>query len=245
MPDLPLVSPLERLLFLRTQPHFARLAPDELVLIANHSDEQSFRKGEIILEESISRPYLYFLVEGTVRTTIGGKTLFDVSPPGGVGLAHELARTDVSTGAFALTDVVTLRIEVENFFQIMEDRFPVTIELLQFFTRMTADVEEKLAIAPGSDSCVECFEAASDKTLDLVQRLSRARQVFTRLVARSGPLARRPRGDREVRDTQQATDSGEQDQKARGRAHHQSLSHPEMHIPPADDSLSPRSRRTG
>ncbi len=76
-----------------------------------------------------------------------------------------------------MTDVVSLRIKVENFLQIMEDRFAVTYELLQHFTRMTADVEEKLAIAPGSDTCVACVEAATDKTFDLVQRLSRARQV--------------------------------------------------------------------
>ncbi len=47
--DLPLVSPLERVLFLRTQPHFSGLDPAVLVVIANHAEEQSFRKGEAIM----------------------------------------------------------------------------------------------------------------------------------------------------------------------------------------------------
>ncbi len=175
--DLPLVSPLDRVLFLRTQSHFAGLDPAVLVVIANHAEERSFRKGETILDETDSRRCFHFLVEGTVRTTLSGKALFDVSAPGGVGLVHELARTAEPSGAIALTDVVSLRVEIESFLQIMENCFPVILELIQDFSRMIASAEAKLEIAPGRDTCVECQEPASDETLDLVQILSRARRT--------------------------------------------------------------------
>jgi CRP-like cAMP-binding protein len=177
MSDLPLVSPLDRVLFLRAQPHFAQLEPAVLVVIANHLEEQSFRKGEIILDASDPRRFIHFLVEGTVRTTLAGNTPFDISSPGSVGLVHHLARSSRSSGAVALTDVVSLRIELEGFLQIMEDCFPVIFEITQNLTEMIASAEEALNIAPGADDCVACRAPASDETLDLVQRLTRARRA--------------------------------------------------------------------
>lgn len=177
MSDLPLVSPLDRVLFLRTQPHFARLEPGALVIIANHTVERSFRKGEVIFEESEARRVFHFLVEGTVRTTLDGETLFDVSAPGGVGLAHVFARSDQPSGAVALTNVVSLQIEVEAFMQIMEDCFPIVFEFGQILAKMIGSAEETLSIAPGADECVACRVPASDETLDLVQRLTRTRRA--------------------------------------------------------------------
>ena len=177
MPDLPLVSPLDRVLFLRTQPQFARLEPGVLVSIASHAEEQNFRAGEIILDEAGPGRFIHFLVEGTVRTTLAGEVLFDVSAPGGVGMVHVLARSSGPSGAVALTDVVSLRIEIESFFQIMEDCFPLVFELMQNFSQMIGRAEEALGVAPGADDCATCRVPGSDESLDLVQRLTRARRA--------------------------------------------------------------------
>jgi len=47
------------------------LDPPVLIAIASHTDELSYRAGEVIYAESNSNRYLHFVVEGTVRATLG------------------------------------------------------------------------------------------------------------------------------------------------------------------------------
>jgi len=174
--ELPFLSPLERVLFLRNSPDFSMLEPPVLIAIASHTDELSYRAGEEIYGEFDSNRYLHFVVEGTVRVTLGGKTQFDITSPGAVGLMRVLARSPEPGAAIALTDVVTLRIEIDNFLQVMEDHFHLVLGLIRNFTSLVADLEARLEIAPGREVCIECIEPDSTSSLDLVQRLSRARQ---------------------------------------------------------------------
>jgi len=174
--ELPFLSPLDRVLFLRNSPDFSMLEPPVLIAIASHTDEMSYRAGDEIYGESDSNRYLHFVVEGTVRVTLAGKTQFDITSPGAVGLMRVLARSPEPGAAIALTDVVTLRIEIDNFLQVMEDHFHLVLGLIRNFTSLVADVEARLEIAPGREVCIECIEPDSTSSLDLVQRLSRARQ---------------------------------------------------------------------
>lgn len=176
MPELPFLSPLERVLFLRNSPDFSLLEPAVLIAIASHTVEMSYRAGDEIYAEPDSNRYLYFVVEGTVRTTLAGRTLFDISSPGTVGLMRVLARSTLPDAVTALTEVVTLRIEIDNFLQVMEDHFHLVLGLIRNVTSLIADVEARLEIAPGREVCIECIEPDSKRSLDLVQRLSRARQ---------------------------------------------------------------------
>jgi CRP-like cAMP-binding protein len=177
MSELPLVSPLDRVLWLRSWPDFMDVDPVILVAIANQTEERRYRQGEVIYDESESRRYLHYLVEGTARTTVAGETSYDVSSPGGVGLIRELARSDELSGAIALTDVLSLRVEIERFLQVMEDHFDLILGFIRNFSRRIADAEEQLEIAPGRADRVECVEPASHESLDLVQILSRARRA--------------------------------------------------------------------
>jgi CRP-like cAMP-binding protein len=176
VPELPFLSPLDRVLFLRSSPDFAMLDPSVLIAIASHTDELSYRASDEIYGESDSNRHLHFLVEGTVRATLAGKTLFDITSPGAVGLMRVLARSPEPGAATALTDVVTLRIEIDNFLQVMEDHFHLVLGLIRNFSSLVSDVEARLEIAPGREVCIECIEPDTNSSLDLVQRLSRARQ---------------------------------------------------------------------
>jgi CRP-like cAMP-binding protein len=175
--NLPLVSPLDRVLFLRTQPHFSGLDPRILIVIANNTQEYHFRSGEALYDASSPRRHMHFLVEGTVHMQRDDTATFDVSAPGGVGMVHELARTEDSTSAIAKTDVTSLCIEIERYFQIMEDHFALVHELINNFGRMIGEAEHALVLAPGGETCVDCQEPASHEPLDLVQRLSRTRRA--------------------------------------------------------------------
>ena len=177
MSELPLLSPLDRVLFLRSRPDFFELDPAVLVAIANHTEERSYRAGEEIFPEAESHRHLHFLVEGTVRTTVAGNNVFDVASPGGVGLMRELARSTELSGATALTDVVSLRIELDNFLQVMEDHFDLVLGLLRNFTETISSAEEELDLLPGREVCIDCNEPDSNESLDLVQKLSRARRA--------------------------------------------------------------------
>jgi CRP-like cAMP-binding protein len=177
VPELPFLSPLDRVLFLRSSPDFAMLDPSVLIAIASHTDELRYRAGDEIYGEPDLNRYLHFLVEGTVRATLAGKTLFDITSPGAVGLMRVLARSPEPGAATALTDVVTLRIEIDNFLQVMEDHFHLVLGLIRNFSSLVSDVEARLEIAPGREVCIECIEPDTNSSLDLVQRLSKARRA--------------------------------------------------------------------
>ncbi len=137
----PLASPLDRALFLRTQPYFADLDAGVVALLARESQERFFRRGAWVLEEGRPADRILFLVEGRLRGEQDGHSLWEIEAPGGVGLAHLLAQTTRPPGFRAESDVLALEIEREPFMQILDDHFALTLEIARSWSHMIAALE--------------------------------------------------------------------------------------------------------
>jgi CRP-like cAMP-binding protein len=59
----------------------------------------------------------------------------------------------------------------------MEDHFHLVLGLIRNFSSLVSDLEARLEIAPGREVCIECIEPDTNSSLDLVQRLSKARRA--------------------------------------------------------------------
>jgi CRP-like cAMP-binding protein len=173
--ELPLVSPLERAVFLRAQPYFDGLEPAVLAVLASHTREHRARAGEVLFDEARSIRRVSFIVEGCVRTILDGETLFEIDAPGGVGLAHGFARGAMPPTAIAVTDCLTLQIEFDSFLQILEDHFSLVLQIARIFSRLILDSERKIE-APPFRSAPPATDAASLASLDLVHRMAWARR---------------------------------------------------------------------
>ncbi len=177
MPELPLVSPLDRALFLRAQPYMAGLGPAILVVLASHCVERRFRDGESLTGGANGRPRIYFLAEGRVRTSMDGLAITDLAAPAGVGLAPLLSGSPASFELTAVGSTLALEIEFERFLQIMEDHFPVVLQLAHSLAGLTTDLERRLGVCPASADTAPADERFGTAPLDLVDRLFGARRT--------------------------------------------------------------------
>ncbi len=181
MVRLPLVSPLERMLFLKAQPYLEGIPSEVLAALASYSEEGSYSRRTRIPRGDRSVERILFLAEGRVRVGDvgdGDREPISVEAPGVVGLAHHFAEATPAPAVVAEDPVLCLELAVIDLDQILEDHFPL---LLQFARRSGSEVMNARRAIPGDRPDEPGFEA-SDRVqtpvrLDLVQRLARARRA--------------------------------------------------------------------
>ncbi len=175
MAELPLVSPLDRALFLRAQPYLAGVDSSVIVALAEHSVERFFRRGEWLYPEHGPIRSIFFLSQGSVAAMRAGRRLLEITSPGGTGLAHVLARSPDPPGCRALSDSVCLEIALSSYLRLLEDRFPLVLQMAQVLSRLLGEAEAELGLAETSESKPDAAASAAAKSLDLVERIALAR----------------------------------------------------------------------
>lgn len=181
MARLPLVSPLDRALFLKAQPYFEGLTPSLLALLASHSEEEFYPAGAHLRRAGDPIDTVHFFGAGAlaVEHVVDGRAVrFVVEPPGAVGLADHFAQTPAPAAVRALVDTFCLTLATADLDQILEDHFA----LVHQFARASCDavISARKALAdartdePGFESA-DLIETPAQ--LDLVQRLARARRA--------------------------------------------------------------------
>jgi len=173
--ELPLVSPLERAVFLRAQPYFEGLESGVIAALAGHTREHRARAGAPLHVGARPLERVSFIVEGRVRMVLDDETLFEIDAPGGVGLAHRLARRARLPTAVAVTDCLTLQIDFNALVQILEDRVALVLQFARIFSRLILDSERKID-APARAAVQPSSRPPRPESLDLVHRLAWARR---------------------------------------------------------------------
>jgi CRP-like cAMP-binding protein len=185
MTRLPLVSPLERALFLKAQPYLEGLSSGVLAVLASYSEERFYRAGGLIHEGGKPIDALYFLGRGEVvvegraadRTRRRAQDA-RVSAPGAIGLAHYFAGTHRPPAVYAAADTLCLTLSTADLDQILEDHFPLILQ----FTRTTCWHATLAQQALGPDRKKEqgfgpLLRREMPIEVDLVQLLARMRKA--------------------------------------------------------------------
>ena len=196
MADLPLISPLDRALFLRAHPFF-HVEPKSLIAIAEHSNERRFVPGATLIEPDDEIRSIFILGEGSVTSFYDGKRLFDVGSPGAVGTLALLAGRSIGSSFVAREETIALELDADVYLQILEDHFPLVLSLTVNIARDIARNEEIADVAPGTTEAPTQPPAQLGPELDLVDRLSLVRRVRLFSDANLGLLAELFRGDAE------------------------------------------------
>ncbi len=176
MTGLPLVSPLDRAVFLKAQPYLSGLPSTVIAALAQHTEERFFSAKEVVYEAGVPPAHVYFLASGGVRTQYEGNPPFDISSPGGIGLIEHMAGSERPPSARALEDTLALSVDVSSLMQIVEDDFAFFMTLARNLARAVtqAQAEQGSAGLPErgfpEDQLQETYV-----TLDLVHRLAQAR----------------------------------------------------------------------
>ena len=88
---LPLVSPIDRAVFLKAQPYLSDLPSSAIATLAQYTEEHFFSEKESVYHAGVAPAHIYFLASGGVRTQYEGSSPFDILSPGGIGLIEHLA----------------------------------------------------------------------------------------------------------------------------------------------------------
>ena len=129
------MSPMERVLALRTIPLFQELSTADLRRLADLAEERSFVDGEVISSEGEVGDELHLVLDGTVAVTRGGtgsaSTVARRGPGDVVGEMSIITRKPRVASLIAEGDVRTIRIGRQEFESMIRERPDVSLAMMR------------------------------------------------------------------------------------------------------------------
>lgn len=132
------VGPLDRVLLLRTLPMLEGLRPVALAAIAQHAQERSFSRGDVLDSPDASSQAVYLIVEGEVEISREGAASRRVQAGEAVGFIEMLSRVKQPLEVSASSDTVALELDWDAQIDVCEEHFPVVIQYVSYLARLTA-----------------------------------------------------------------------------------------------------------
>lgn len=175
MSSVQIVSPFDRILYLKALPSLGRLSTAQASRLAQDAREVHFRSGEDLISPGQLNTCFYVIASGAAHMARDGDRRFTARAGDTIGLIDMLAGgTGIS--ATAETNVVALRFTLSRILEMLEEDF----ELLQNTIRDLASVQQRLLArmiagtrrAPWS----RALEIPRDRDLDVIERLTLIRQ---------------------------------------------------------------------
>ena len=161
-----MLSTVEKILFLKSINLFEKLPGAELAHVSRISEEVSFRKGEMLMQEGEMGDALYLIVDGEVEIILkkNNKVLAQLGkgePIGEMGILDSAPR---SASVIALTDVETLKIEQEAFDELMTDRLEIAQGVIRVLIKRLRNLSDALAAASASPAPKPKEDSDSDES---------------------------------------------------------------------------------
>ncbi len=131
------IGTVEKVLFLKSIDLFSQIPGEDLSQVALITDEVSFDAGDEIFRQGEAGQTLYFIIEGKVRIHADG-VAGDLAVLGERQVFGEMALLDSeprSAAATAVTDVVCLKIERDDFNEIMSEKGEIAQGIIKVLTR--------------------------------------------------------------------------------------------------------------
>jgi CRP-like cAMP-binding protein len=175
MSSVQIVSPFDRILYLKALPSLGRLSNTQASRLAHDAEEVHFGSGEDLISSDELNTSFYVIASGAARMERDGEHRFTARAGDTIGLVDMLAGgTGIS--ARAETNVVALRFALPRILDMLEEDF----ELLQNTIRNLASVQQRLLaqIIPGTRRAPwsRGLEVPRDRDLDVIERLTLIQQ---------------------------------------------------------------------
>ena len=176
------MPPLERMLHLKRVPMLAGLTSPEIAVLADAAGECTFSRGEVVFREGEPVGSVHFVVRGSLVTLRRGQKTGTVGPGGGVGGLALFARDPLGTRVVAEESTLTLELESDAVYEVLEDRFPILHHILRETSGRAIDLLTRFRLDPtvGIPECPIAGPEAGE--VDFVDRIFflRRQSVFRR-----------------------------------------------------------------
>ncbi len=144
-----MLSPVERILHLRSLDLFEGLSTRQLSELARVVREVTVRDGEAIVTEGEYDDSMYFIVDGNVRIDKEGRRVADLGPRDFFGEMAVFDGERRSATARAVGPVALLRLARNDLFEVMEDQPAIGIGICQTLVRRVRSLlDERAAPLP-------------------------------------------------------------------------------------------------
>jgi CRP-like cAMP-binding protein len=117
------LSTIERVLFLREVDLFGKVHSEDLVHVARIAQEVTFASGETFIRQGDLGDCLYILVDGEASVVLEGVgEIAHRYPKNIIGELAIISRSPRSAHCIALTDITALKIEHDDFWDLLTDQ---------------------------------------------------------------------------------------------------------------------------
>jgi hypothetical protein len=147
-PEAPMHSTVEKVLFLKSAPLFAKVTGEDLAPLAHVAEEQTYPTGAHIFEQGEPGDSLFVIVRGHVGIVHDGDTVATLGPGEAFGEMAVLDKVPRSASAIAQEECEVLRIGSPEFYEILHEQVEIATGVIRMLTQRlreatSAGVDEK------------------------------------------------------------------------------------------------------
>ena len=140
-----MLTRVERVLALKNIELFHDIPGEVLADIAALLEEESFEKGQYIVNEGDLGKELYMIVKGEVEVVAGGNVVAVMKEGAGFGEMALIDSQPRSADIIARNDVLVLKMESDDFLEILKQRDEVALGVIRVLTGRIRELNAKLA----------------------------------------------------------------------------------------------------
>lgn len=130
-----MISTIEKVLFLKGVDLFSQIPGEDLAQVAQIAEEIYFEQGQQIIKQGEVGDCLYLIIEGEVKVSADDKVIARLGEKECVGEMSILDAEPRSASVFAISDVILLRIQQEDFYEMISERSEIAQGVIKVLTR--------------------------------------------------------------------------------------------------------------
>ncbi len=130
-----MISTVEKVLFLKSIDLFSQISGEDLARIALITEEVESEKGETFIRQGDVGDSLYLIVEGRVKVHIDEREIAQIGERESVGEQAILDSEPRSASVTALTDIIALRIQREDFAELLLEKSEIALGIIKVLSR--------------------------------------------------------------------------------------------------------------
>lgn len=139
-----MLTRVERVLALKNVELFHNIPNSVLVDIAALLEEESFEKGQYVVNEGDLGKELYIIVKGEVEVVVGGNRVAVMKAGKSFGEMALIDSQPRSADIIALEDLLLLKMERDDFHEILKQREEVSLGVVKVLNQRIRDLNQKL-----------------------------------------------------------------------------------------------------
>ena len=138
-----MISTVEKVLFLKSVDLFKEIPGEDLAQIAQIADEVEFLAEVPVFKEGEVGEALYLILEGAVRIHRGDKTIVELGEKECFGEMSILDSEPRSASVTALRDLVALKIQREDFGEILATKSEIARGIIKVLTHRLREANKR------------------------------------------------------------------------------------------------------